>query len=88
MLKSTEISVFPACDTPYKKTDEKGLYLLIKPNCSKLWYFKYRFGGKEKKMPIGQFPEIGLAHARRIRDVARVKIAGGTTRCCSASAKR
>jgi Phage integrase family/Arm DNA-binding domain len=56
---------------------KKGLYLLIKPNGSKLWYFKYRFGGKEKKMPIGQFPEIGLAHARRIRDVARVKIAEG-----------
>ena len=28
-------------------------------------------------MPIGQFPEIGLAPARRIRDVARVKIAEG-----------
>ena len=28
-------------------------------------------------MPIGQFPEVGLTHARRIRDVARVKIAGG-----------
>ena len=77
MLKAAEISGFPAGDTPYKKTDEKGLYLLIKPNGSKLWYFKYRFGGKEKKMPIGQFPEVGLAHARRIRDVARVKIAEG-----------
>ena len=77
MLKAAEISGFPAGDTPYKKTDERGLYLLIKPNGSKLWYFKYRFGGKEKKMPIGQFPEIGLAHARRIRDVARVKIAEG-----------
>ena len=54
-----------------------SLLLLIKPNGSKLWYVKCRFGGKEKKMPIGQFPEIGLAHARRIRDVARVKIAEG-----------
>lgn len=77
MLKASEISGLPASDTPDKKTDEKGLYLLIKPNGSKLWYFKYRFGGKEKKMPIGQFPEIGLAQARRIRDVARVKVAEG-----------
>lgn len=77
MLKAAEISGFPALDAPYKKTDEKGLYLLVKPNGSKLWYFKYRFGGKEKKMPIGQFPEVGLAHARRIRDVARVKLADG-----------
>ena len=77
MLKAAEISGFPAGDTPNKKTDDRGLYLLIKPNGSKLWYFKYRFGGKEKKLPIGQFPEIGLAYARRIRDAARVKIAEG-----------
>ena len=77
MLKAAEISGFPAGDAPYKRTDEKGLYLLVKPNGSKLWYFKYRFGGKEKKMPVGQFPEVGLAQARRIRDVARVKIAEG-----------
>ena len=88
MLRAAEISGFPALDAPYKKTDEKGLYLLVKPNGSKLWYFKYRFGGKEKKMPIGQFPEVGLAHARRIRDVARVKMAEGSTRCCNANARR
>lgn len=77
MLKAAEISGFPALESPYKKTDEKGLYLLVKPNGSKLWYFKYRFGGKEKKMPIGQFPEVGLTQARKSRDVARVKLADG-----------
>ena len=27
MLKVAEISGFPAGDTPYKKTDERGLYI-------------------------------------------------------------
>jgi hypothetical protein len=32
---------------PYKLTDENGLHLLINPNGSKLWRFRYRFGGKQ-----------------------------------------
>ncbi len=35
-------------DKPYKLTDERGLYLLINPNGSKLWKLKYRFAGVEK----------------------------------------
>nr|WP_245656997.1 Arm DNA-binding domain-containing protein [Meinhardsimonia xiamenensis] len=33
-------------DRPYKKADQFGLYILVKPNGSKHWRFKYRFGGK------------------------------------------
>ena len=51
-----EIKGFRAADKSYKKYDSRGLLLLVKPNGSKLWYFKYRFGGKEKKLPIGAFP--------------------------------
>uniref|UniRef100_UPI00391F9A9D Arm DNA-binding domain-containing protein n=1 Tax=Sphingomonas sp. BAUL-RG-20F-R05-02 TaxID=2914830 RepID=UPI00391F9A9D len=32
----------------YKLTDGQGLYLLVRPNGSKLWRMKYRFGDKEK----------------------------------------
>lgn len=34
-------------EKPYKLTDGQGLYLDIKPNGSKLWRFKHRFGGRE-----------------------------------------
>lgn len=77
-LKVTEINSLKPTDKPYKVTDEKGLYLLVKPNGSKLWYWKYRHAGLEKKMPIGAYPEIGLARARHVRDEARLKLAGGT----------
>ena len=42
----------------YKMADGRGLYLLVKPNASKLWQGKYRFGGKEKTHSMGIFPEI------------------------------
>ena len=59
-LNVQEIKGFRAADKSYKKYDSRGLLLLVKPNGSKLWYFKYRFGGKEKKLPIGAFPEVSL----------------------------
>ena len=47
-------------DKPYKLSDERGLYLLVNPNGSKLWKFKYRFNGVERKLSIGKCPEYTL----------------------------
>jgi hypothetical protein len=44
--------------------DEKGLYLEISPTGSKLWRWKYRFNGKEKRLFFGAWPEVSLADAR------------------------
>lgn len=71
-LNVQEVKGFRAADKSYKKYDSRGLLLLVKPNGSKLWYFKYRFGGKEKKLPIGAFPEVSLSQARQLRDRARL----------------
>lgn len=60
-----------------KVSDEKGLFLLLTPSGSRLWRFKYRFNGKEKKLAFGSYPEIPLKEARRRRDEARSQIAHG-----------
>lgn len=65
-------------DKPYRLYDEKGLYLEITPKGTKLWRWKYRFNGKEKRLAIGPFPEIGLQPARDMRDTARALLASGT----------
>ena len=76
-MNPQEIRGFKPESKPYKKADAKGLYLLVKPNGSKLWNLKYRFGGKEKKMPLGAYPEVSLMQARKERDRARVAISDG-----------
>lgn len=58
-------------EKPYKLTDEKGLFLLVHPNGSKYWRFKYRFAGKEKMLALGVYPDVRLADARTRRDEAR-----------------
>ena len=61
-------------EKPYKTADYDGLYVLTKPNGSKLWRFKYRLKGKEKLLSIGSYPEISLQEARVKRDEARKQI--------------
>ena len=45
--------------------DGDGLHLLVHPNGSKYWQFRYHFAGKERTpLAIGKYPEISLAEAR------------------------
>jgi integrase len=60
-----------------KLADEKGLFLLIHPNGSKYWRFKYRVGGREKLLALGVYPDVSLADARARRDEARKLLANG-----------
>lgn len=64
-------------DKEYKLADERGLYLAVTPKGRKHWRFKYRFGGKEKKLSFGSFPDVTLGVARTKRDEARRLVASG-----------
>ncbi|CAI1004925.1 tyrosine-type recombinase/integrase [Serratia proteamaculans] len=61
----------------YKLTDGDGMVLLVHPNGSKYWRLRYRFGGKEKMLALGIYPEVTLADARARRDEARKQLANG-----------
>lgn len=45
-------------------TDGNGLHLVVKPNGSKLWQLRYRFGGKQNMLGLGIYPVVSLAMAR------------------------
>lgn len=55
----------------YRLTDSAGLCLEVTPGGSKLWRFRYRFGGKAKMMGLGAYPSVTLAKARERREDAR-----------------
>ncbi|HAI3072848.1 TPA: tyrosine-type recombinase/integrase [Escherichia coli] len=61
----------------YTLGDGLGLSLLIEPNGSKSWRFRYRFAGKPKMISLGVYPTITLADARSRRDDARKLVAEG-----------
>ena len=55
--------------------DTGGLYLEVAPTGSKLWRWKYRFNGKEKRLALGIYPDTSLKDARGKRDAARKLLA-------------
>lgn len=74
-VKEVRVRTAKPKDKPYKIADEKGLYLLVNPNGSKLWKLKYRFAGIEKKLSLGSYPEVTLSAARNAREEARRQLA-------------
>ena len=76
-LTAPQIRGFAPSAASYRKADERGLYLEVFPNGSKLWRLKYHFGGKEKRIALGAWPEVSLQMARHKRDELRLRIANG-----------
>jgi integrase len=54
-----------------KVFDGRSLYLLLRPNGTRSWKLKYRFGGKEQSLSLGLWPAVGLFQARQAADEAR-----------------
>lgn len=78
-MKLTGIKVSEAkpSERERKLSDGGGLYLLVKPNGTKAWRYKYRFNGKELTLALGVFPEISLKQARQRHQAARDMLANG-----------
>ncbi|MBX3635801.1 MAG: tyrosine-type recombinase/integrase [Rubrivivax sp.] len=76
----------PACknakcppDRPrLRLADAGGMYLEVLPTGAKLWRWKYRFAGKEKRLALGSYPAVSLKDARAARDAARLTLKAGT----------
>jgi hypothetical protein len=67
-LTDTQAKQAKPRDKPYHLTDGKGMYLLVQPNGSKLWRYRYRIAGKQKQYAIGVYDDVTLAEARAERN--------------------
>jgi integrase len=77
MLTDVEIKKAKPSSKPIRMFDGGGLYLEVATSGGKLWRFKYRFNGKEKRQALGTYPDTSLAKARERRDEARRLLADG-----------
>lgn len=76
-LTDIKVRTTKPMDKQYKLTDGNGMHLLVHPNGSKYWRLQYRFGGKQKMLALGVYPDVSLADARVRRDEARKLLANG-----------
>lgn len=70
-LNHSKIRNLKSPSKPVKFSDSHGLYLLVNPGGSRIWYLKYRFNGKESRVSLGAYPLVSLAEARQQRDGIR-----------------
>ena len=77
MLTDTAIRKTKPSDKPVRMFDGGGLYLEISPTGGKWWRLKYRFDGKEKRLSLGVYPDVGLKDARERREENRKLLAAG-----------
>ena len=77
MLTTLKIKSAQPSERPYKLADTGGLFLLVQPNGSKLWRYKFRVNRVEGLQSLGAFPEVSLAEARDEHSKARKLVAKG-----------
>src|SRR5215470_13697235 len=76
-LTHVQITAAKPREKAYRLFDGRGLYIQIAPSGGRWWRFKYRFGGKEKRLSLGVYPDVSLKAARERLDEARRQVALG-----------
>ena len=66
-----------AAKKTYSIPDTDGLGLVVAPTGGKSWHLRYYWLSKQKRISLGNYPEIGLREARTLRDEARALLAQG-----------
>ena len=77
--KLTDVAIRKAkpSDKPLRLFDGNGIYLEVQPNGAKWWRHKFRFGGREKLLSLGVYPEVTLVEARAKRAANRKLLESG-----------
>jgi hypothetical protein len=62
---------------PVTVSDGSGLSLIVRPDGSGLWRFRYRWQDKQQMLSAGRWPEVQLAEARETRETLRAELRAG-----------
>ncbi|MCK4095384.1 tyrosine-type recombinase/integrase [Acinetobacter radioresistens] len=76
-LSDAKIKTLKPEKKTYRILDGDRLYIEVRSTGAKVWRFKFVHEGKESSMSLGEYPAIGLADARSLRDEMKSKLARG-----------
>lgn len=76
-LSDAKIKTLKPEEKTYRILDGDRLYIEVRSTGAKVWRFKFVHEGKESSMSLGEYPSIGLADARSLRDEMKSKLARG-----------
>jgi len=88
LLTETAIKSVKPAEKARKIYDERGLFLFVPPTGARLWRMKYKLGGREKLLALGEWPHTPLKRARERRDEVRRLLADGIDPAAKKKAER
>ena len=71
-------AVCPPGKTRARLACSGGLYLEVSPAGSKRWFWKMYVDGKESRLALGSYPDVGLTAARKTRNAAKLQKSEGS----------
>lgn len=77
MLSDAKIRSLRPREKACKVYDDRGLYMVVNPNGSRWWRFKYKYDGRERGISLGVYPDVTLQYAREQLQEARQLLARG-----------
>lgn len=77
MLTQAAIRALKPREKPFRVADGNSLYLLVRPDGSMHWVYRYRVAGKEQTLSYGRYPEVTAAEARQRHQEARRQVREG-----------
>jgi hypothetical protein len=72
--ETREIAELPM---PLARSDGEGLTFTLSRAGTATWILRYRYGGRQKELTIGNYPDISLAQAGKVARDERAKVDGG-----------
>jgi integrase len=87
-LSDTSIRNAKPARKEYTLADGQGLSVRVQTNGTKMWLYRYRFGGKRKNMSFGVFSAVSLKMAREKRHAAEKLLDRGEDPAVVREAKR
>ncbi|MGH8260239.1 MAG: Arm DNA-binding domain-containing protein [Steroidobacteraceae bacterium] len=71
MLSDAKLRSLRPKEKAYKVYADRGLYIVVNPNGSRRWRFKYKYDGREREISLGVYRDVTLQYAREQLQEAR-----------------
>jgi len=76
-LTDTKLRTLKPAAKPFQVADGGGLFIEVMPGGKRVWRMRYRLGGRQEKVTLGEYPAFTLANARKWREECRAMVAKG-----------
>jgi integrase len=77
MLSDSKVRGIKPSGGRKRHADSEGLYIDVQRNGKKTWLFRYTKDGRRHWLSLGEYPIVGLAEARELRNAAKRQLFDG-----------